>query len=70
VSLICLSPDSSLQWFDPPVAQLRWRQAQMVRRVIRWCRAIACGRDDREGVLVPTEFDEGGTIGRPPGCVG
>ena len=63
VSLVCLYPDTSLQWCDPPVAQLRWEEALIVRRVVRWCRAAARGKVDRAHVLVPAEFDEGGTIG-------
>ena len=63
VSLVCLYPDTSLQWHHPPVAQLRWEEALVVRRVVRWCRAVAHGQVDRKPVLVPAEFDEGGTIG-------
>ena len=63
VSLVCLSPDVSLQWCDPPVARIVWPEDRVVRRVVHWCRAIARGQEDREPVLVPAEFDEGGTIG-------
>ena len=63
VSLICLYPDTSLQWCDPPVAQLHWPEALVVRQVVRWCRAVARGQVEREPVLVQAEFDEGGTIG-------
>ncbi len=63
VSLVCLYPDASLQWWDPPLARLRHEDALVVRRVVRWCRAVARGQVDREPVMVPAEFDEGGTIG-------
>ncbi len=63
VSLVCLYPDTALQWCDPPVAQLRRDEALMVRRVVGWCRAVARGQIDRAPVLVPAEFDGGGTIG-------
>ena len=63
VSLVCLYPDTSLRWHDPPVAQLRWDEARIIRCVVRWCRAVACGKVDCGKVLVPAEFDEGATIG-------
>ena len=63
VSLVCLYSDASLQWCDPPVAQLRHQDPLVVRRVVRWCRAVARGQVDREPVMVPAEFEEGGTIG-------
>lgn len=63
VSLVCLYPDTSLQWCDPPVAHLHYENAAVVQRVVRWCRAVARGQVDRAPVMVPAEFDEGGTIG-------
>ena len=63
VSLVCLYPATSLQWCNPPVARLRFEDARVVRRVVRWSRAVARGQVDRKPVLVPAEFDEGGTIG-------
>ena len=63
VSLVCLYPDVSLHWCLPPVACLRHPDAPVVRRVVRWCRAVARGEVDRAPGLVPAEFDEGGTIG-------
>lgn len=66
VSLVCLYPDASLRWCDPPVAQLRHQDALVVRRIVHWCRAIARGKEDRQPVLIPAEFEEGGTIGPVP----
>ena len=62
VSLVCLYPDTSLQWCDPPVARLRHEDALVVQRVVRWCRAVARGQVDRAPVMVPAEFNGGGTI--------
>lgn len=63
VSLVCLYPDAPLQWCHPSVARLRHDDNLVARRVIRWCRAVSRGQADRESVLFPAEFDEGGTIG-------
>ena len=63
VSLVCLYPDTSLQWCDPPVAQLHWPEELVIRQVVRWCRAVARGQVERAVVMVPAEFDDGGTIG-------
>ncbi len=66
VSLICLYPDAAQRWCDPPVAQLRHQDALVVRRVVSWCHAVARGQVDHQCVLVPAEFEEGGTIGPVP----
>lgn len=66
VSLVCLYPDTSLQWCDPPVAHLKYENAAVVRRVVRWCRAVARGQVDHKPVLFPAQFDEGGTVGPAP----
>ena len=63
VSLVCLYPDVAFRWCDPPVAQLRHDESHVVQRVIRWCRAIARGHEDHQPVLVPAQFEEGGTVG-------
>ncbi len=63
VSLVCLYPGPSLEWCHPPVARLRHDDRVISRQVIRWCRALARGKVDREPVLFPAVFDEGGTIG-------
>jgi DNA-binding LacI/PurR family transcriptional regulator len=63
VSLVCLYSDTTMRWCHPPLARLRYDDKVVSRRVIRWCRALARGQVDRESVLFPAEFDEGGTIG-------
>ena len=66
VSLVCLYPDVALRWCDPPVARLWHDDALIVKRIVRWCRAVARGQVDRQMVLMAAEFEEGGSIGPVP----
>ena len=47
----------------PPLAHLRTDTSRVVRRIVRWVRAAARGRADREAIGIPATFDPGGTIG-------
>lgn len=66
VSLVCAFPDGAVQWCDPPLAHLRTDVSHVVRRIVRWVRAVSRGRADCEAVGIPATFDPGGTIGPTP----
>ena len=63
VSLVATDCDSSLAWFHPPVAHMRWDNAHIVRRVVRWVDAVRKGKPDRKSIKYPAEFVPGGSIG-------
>jgi DNA-binding LacI/PurR family transcriptional regulator len=63
VSLFFPYSSASQQLCDPPVAHVHWDDRLLVRRIVRWVRAVARGRADREAVAVPATLKPGGTIG-------
>ena len=63
VSLVSTDCDAILDWCHPPIAHLRWDNALIVRRVVRWVNAVRKGRPDRRVINVPAEFVPGGSIG-------
>jgi LacI family transcriptional regulator len=63
VSLVCCETDSTFDWFEPPIAHIRWDSRPSVRRVVRWAENVARGKDDRRASYTKAEFVEGGTIG-------
>jgi len=66
VSLVSTDFDATLDWCHPPIAHLRWNNALIVRRVVRWVNAVRKGRPDRLVINFPAEFIPGGSIG--PAC--
>lgn len=66
VSLVCTDPSPVFQWFRPTVAHIHWDSRLLVRRVLRWARNMACGKDDRRQTLTKARFVDGGTVGPPP----
>jgi len=68
VSLVATDCDSSMAWFDPPIAHMRWENAHILRRVLRWVDAVRKGKPDRKSIKYLAEFVPGGSIG--PVCKG
>ena len=66
VSLISPDSDPVLNWCTPPIAQIKWDPALIVRRVVRWVAAVRQGTADREIINFPAEFIPGGSIGPAP----
>ena len=63
VSLVSTDCDATLDWCHPPIAHLRWDDALIVRRVVRWVNAVRKGNPDRRVINVLAEFIPGGSIG-------
>lgn len=66
VSMICLDYDSSFDWFDPLISHFTWDHVPIVRRVVRWAKNVARGKEDRRQTVTMARFVEGGTIGPVP----
>ena len=63
VSLVVADSDPSFVWHNPIVSHIHWDYRAVVRRVVRWARNVASGKDDRRQCGTVAEFVEGGTIG-------
>ncbi len=63
VSLVCIGPDPTFDWFHPSVAHLAWDQDQVLKRVLRWTNDVASGKDDRRQSFTKARFVDGGTVG-------
>jgi DNA-binding LacI/PurR family transcriptional regulator len=66
ISLIVADDDPCFAWCHPIPSQIRWDYRQVVRRIVRWARNAAAGKDDRQKTGIDSEFVEGGTIGPAP----
>ena len=66
VSLVSTDCDASLDWCHPAIAHMRWDNAPIVRRVVRWVDAVRKGNPDRKTINFPAEFVPGGSIGPVP----
>lgn len=66
VSMICLDADSAFDWCQPSIAHISWDHRPVVRRIVRWVKNVAQGKDDRRKVDTKAELIEGGTIGPTP----
>ena len=66
VSLVSTDCDAILDWCHPAIAHLRWDNAFIVRRVVRWVNAVRKGKPDRRVINVLAEFVPGGSIGPAP----
>ncbi len=62
-ALIFEVAEGAMQWCDPPLAHLCTDGSHIVRRIVRWVRAVSRGRAEREAIGIPATFDPGGTIG-------
>ena len=63
VSIVATDYDASFFWHHPPVTGMRWENAPIIRRIVRWVEAARKGRADRETINFPAEFVPGETIG-------
>jgi DNA-binding LacI/PurR family transcriptional regulator/DNA-binding transcriptional regulator YhcF (GntR family) len=66
VSLINLDSSPFFAWCDPTVSHFAWDIKSLNRRVVRWAKNVALGKDDRRQVFTTAKFVEGGTIGPAP----
>jgi DNA-binding LacI/PurR family transcriptional regulator len=66
ISLICLDQNPKFSWCDPLIAHFVWDFTSINRRVVRWARNVALGRDDRRQTVTMARFVKGGTIGPVP----
>ncbi len=66
ISLVAADPDPSFVWCNPAVSHMRWDYRPVVRRVVRWAKNVADGKEDRRQIGTESEFIEGGTIGPAP----
>lgn len=70
VSLVVADLDESFAWFDPIPSHIDWDYRPVVRRVVRWAKNVAQGKEDRRQSGTESKFVEGGTIGPVPGHSG
>lgn len=63
VSLVSTDCDAILDWCHPGFAHMRWNNAPIVRRVVRWVDAVREGNPDCKIINFPAEFVAGGSIG-------
>ena len=66
VSLISLDQSPYFAWSIPQVAHFVWDPRSLNRRVVRWAKQAALGKDDRKQIFTTAKFVEGGTIGPAP----
>ena len=59
--------DPSLAWCMPIPSHILWDYRPVVRRVARWAKNVAQGKDDRLKSGTESKFVEGGTIWPAPG---
>ena len=45
------------------ISYMRWDPKPVIRRVLRWVKAVRKGKPDREIINFPAEFVPGGSIG-------
>lgn len=65
VSLVCLDPDPSFDWYRPRMAHIRWDPRLAVKRIVAWSANVARGKDDRRNDSFKAVFVESGTMGPP-----
>ena len=63
ISLISGGTDPSLSWCKPTVSFFSWDTQPVIKRVVRWVKNVADGKEDRRQVLFEGEFVEGDTMG-------
>jgi hypothetical protein len=67
VSLVVSDSDPSFGWCNPIPSHIQWDYRPVVRRIVRWAKNVAQGKDDRLKSGTESKFVEGGTIGPVPG---
>jgi len=68
ISLVVADSDPSFAWSDPIPSHIHWDYRPVVRRVVRWAKNVAQGKDDHLKSGTESKFVEGGTIGPVPGA--
>lgn len=63
VSLVSAACDTMLDWCHPDYAHMRWDNARIVRRVVRWVATVRKGKPGRTINDIPAEFVPGGSVG-------
>jgi DNA-binding LacI/PurR family transcriptional regulator len=66
VSLISLDQSPFFAWCDPLVAHFVWDTKSINRRIVRWAKHVAVGKEDLRQVFTTAKFVEGDTIGPAP----
>lgn len=66
VSLICVDPHPTFEWFRPEVSHITWDSKPWINRVVKWADQVALGVEDRKKTLTKAVFVEGSTIGPAP----
>lgn len=67
VSLVVADNDPSFTWHNPIPSHIHWDYRPVVRRIVRWAKHVAAGKEDRRKFATESTFVEGGTIGRVSG---
>lgn len=67
VSLVVADRDPSFAWSAPTPSHINWDYHPVIRRVVRWAKNVAAGKEDRRQTGTKSQFIEGGTIGPVPG---
>jgi DNA-binding LacI/PurR family transcriptional regulator len=55
--------NGAMRLCDPPIAHLHCENQHLMRRIVRWVRAVARGHADRDAVAVPAILSPGGSLG-------
>jgi DNA-binding LacI/PurR family transcriptional regulator/DNA-binding transcriptional regulator YhcF (GntR family) len=63
VSLVVSDRDPSFGWCTPIPSRIQWDYRPVVRRIVRWAKNVAAGKEDRRKSGTESVFVEGGTIG-------
>lgn len=63
LSLFCNDFEESFRWTRPAISHIRWNHAPAIRRVLKWAKNIAQGREDQRRIYLKAQLYEGGTIG-------
>ena len=66
VSMICMDPSTSFDWFHPDVSHVTWDSKPWIKRVLKWADNIALGKEDLRKTVTKVSFVEGSTIGPAP----
>ena len=63
ISLVTEGPDVCFRWCKTPIAHVACPSRPIVRRIVRWAKAVSEQRPDVRQMTFLAEFVPGGTIG-------
>ena len=66
VSLVCTDGSNDFFWCKPSVAHLSWDYQTVIRRIMKWVKNVARGKDDRRQTFTKAVYVRGGTVGPAP----